>query len=192
MSSTRRIKTNFKNNTIASAKVEPTKALLVGSMDCEKRAAHIFNETIDSIEKNNTREVIRRFKQSQKGEAASIFEASSYSLALPILLILIQQLYDKTQETHSASSLSVFFENACLFFIYVLAISTAYISSCIPPSIANAFRYHEAKNKSDNWLKSRLGNKTMVQLRAIESSKVDEFCNDLQATGEVEIPKIRH
>ena len=131
-------------------KMKPTKALLIDSMSCEEKAAHVRNEAVDAIQNQNDMEVGYRYLQSRSGRISTSYEAKLAG----VFAILG-------------------FVNLCKNpgFIPAFAMLT-YIAN-IFPNLSNWSRYQETENACAEWLKNKFNEQEFKQIQNMSYNEKD-------------------
>lgn len=140
--------------------VNPTEALVVEPMPCEKQTAYIRNNAVKSMSDNNVSGVTLRYVQSVMGESNTAWEAMA-SGALASLMVagaLLMSYFTKDKRKVTKESNLPF---AAIFVFSVLNIL---------PNIANTRRYRETKLGCLLWLKTRLSEEAVVKLGKLSAT----------------------
>lgn len=128
--------------------VSPTRTLLIRSMPCEERAAHIRNQTIVSLENNDVAEVSFRYIQSKAGFSNAGSDAVRFGLFILMSLILINIIHNLKMRKENPN-LGVFLEGMIL-------LPTMALLMLFLPSTSNALRYYQTKEGCASWLRDNM------------------------------------
>ena len=139
------------------------KHTLLAPCPCEERCAHIRNETVDLISKNDVSGVAFRYLQSRAGQVKTRTEA----ICSILLAIAIGTAYGIPTYGLGAINSIVFFGNAV-------------------PNLGNTGRYRKTKRGCKEWLKNRLGEEHFKEIQKLQYTEEDiqELSRLLREYGE--------
>jgi hypothetical protein len=137
------------NQTTSLARVEPTQALLLAPMPCEKRTALIRNKTVASLEAHDIGEVAFRYLQNKEGEINTQSEVIVWGIFTALSFALLT----------GAKTL-----DANIFIQGILLLCAAGCTAHVLPNINNSNRYHETKLACHEWLQNQLGQQKLHRI----------------------------
>jgi hypothetical protein len=124
-------------------RVQPTAVYHLGSTPCEKTCASIVNKSIDGMETNDIAMVAYRYLQTKAGARNTFYEGSLYFLGAAL---------------------------GAVFTIYrypAFALVTIGELLAMQPASENYFRYAEASESCEDWLRERLSPAQFVQVQQL-------------------------
>lgn len=133
-------------------KIEPNNTLLIGPMPCEKKAAAIRNNTIESMQKYDTGDVAYRYLQCRRGANNTLKEAMLWGSYATIMLGL-----------------------TCRLPLPIRLVAVGQAAVHVPPNIGNTIRYAETKKYSEIWLLERLGKEKLAEIQSMTFNQAGMF-----------------
>lgn len=133
---------------IALEKLPPAKSLLLASMACEKKVAHIRSMTVDCLQKKDVMEIGHRYLQNKKGRLNTSYEIMGYSLVALIALI-----------------------NLCVNPEYIKLPSMFFYLANILPNTSNRERYEEAETHCAKALTDHFGQQEFSEIEKLQYDK---------------------
>ena len=152
--STARIKKQFEKMSHMD-EVEPTKALLLCSMKCEKRTAAIRNKSIRNMKENEISAVAYRYLQNKAGETKSTKEIATW-------VLLVYLFMNQVSSNNGLLNIPI------LMFGILSGLF-------IPPNFSNILRYKETRNDCEEWLSIKMNKQFLNEIQQLNYDKEGMF-----------------
>lgn len=143
-------------------------------MPCEERAAFIGNQAVDAMAKNDIKDVEHRHDQCMRGEL-NTYNSIKLSLVASMSFFLISYIFSNSLadcHENEVNAQRYWSDDTCglmkesLVFFTFMGLITA---GNILPNVFNTWRYREAKDATNAWLKEKEENFPVPKYSSVSS-----------------------
>lgn len=161
--------------------VEPTKALLLSSQPCEKKAAAIINKSRKAMQDENISDVLYRYLQNKGGANGSLVELTGYAYSLFICLTAIAifnvvSFFCTAFSTDNSNNAKMQIAVGAFDALSIFTLIPSFFSlGVVLADIQNIRRYRNTGHQCFEWLREKLTTEQFTQIKTLELNTVGIF-----------------